>query len=91
MPEVIVDNKKCGCCYTWTFEDDPDFQGYDSDRESCVTRLCGAHKVELRELQSETDGLEKQIALLSQRLKETRHRVRVIQQDNIRAVDVVVE
>lgn len=91
MPEVTVNNKECGCRHTWTFEDDPEYQGYDSDRESCVTRLCRAHKVELHELRRETDDLEKKMTLLSQRLNEARHRIRILQQDNIRAVNVVVE
>jgi hypothetical protein len=55
---------------TVTYTDDPDFSGYDSDREETMTKYCQKHQQELLHLTDEEHRLQAEKDELVQKWKD---------------------
>jgi ribosomal protein L23 len=58
----------CGCKQTRTYNEDPEFQGYDTDRETKEYVFCVTHKAERETIKNQMSSIYKKQRQLANEL-----------------------
>lgn len=66
--------KPCGCKRVVCYDDDPNFNGYDTDREEVNITLCTNHKEDMKILKEEESHVKQQMKAISESLSEIQSR-----------------
>ena len=70
-PNVVYQGvAECGCSKTETYNDDPNFSGYDTDRTDFDCTTCADHKSQIRSLEDEIRELHVNLNEKNKQLKE---------------------
>jgi septal ring factor EnvC (AmiA/AmiB activator) len=68
--ETYFNQANCGCSLKIEYNDDPYYNGYESDREEKTYTFCESHKKERKDLQEQRKLLEKEIEKLNNQLHD---------------------
>jgi hypothetical protein len=75
---LIVDLKApCGCWRKVWYNDDPDFSGYDTDREECDEHCCERHQNERNRLKLIEKSLRERVTAAEQQLRAHETEVKI--------------
>lgn len=71
----------CGCHETLYYDDDPEFDGYETDREEKTRTLCESHKNRVRELEATQGQLRGKLDELRGKLDECNEALVVLERE----------
>lgn len=60
----------CGCYEISTYNDDPEFEGYDTDREEIEFKMCKNHRDKVKRLKEQSDELYQIYEIKSDELEQ---------------------